>query len=101
MDTIFNQIINNFDFAYMFVINILTYFLIKIFDCFNGDKVLPIWQKRLLLVISIIIVTSIYIMCGYNNNIVLLNSAIVAPIAWSWFIRPVINKFGFGYKQNK
>ena len=100
MDTIFNQIINNFDFAYMFVVNIVTYFLIKFFDWFNGDKILHVWQKRLLLIISIIIVAYGYIMCGYNN-IVLINSSIVAPIAWSWFIRPVINKFGFGYKQNK
>ncbi len=25
----------------------------------------------------------------------------VAPISWSWILRPIITKFGFGYKQSK
>ena len=101
MDTIINQIISNFDFAYMFVVNILTYILIKIVDWANGDKVVPIWQKRLLLVISIIIVTCVYISVGCDNKIILVNSSIVAPIAWSWILRPIFNKLGAGYRQPK
>lgn len=101
MDTIINQIISNFDFAYMFVVNILTYILIKIVDWANGDKVVPIWQKRLLLIISIIIVTCVYIYVGYDNKIILVNSSIVAPIAWSWILRPIFNKLGAGYRQPK
>ncbi|UVY46335.1 MAG: hypothetical protein [Bacteriophage sp.] len=101
MDTIINQIISNFDFAYMFVVNILTYILIKIVDWANGDKVVPIWQKRLLLIISIIIVTCVYISVGYDNKIILVNSSIVAPIAWSWILRPIFNKLGAGYRQPK
>lgn len=101
MDTIINQIISNFDFAYMFVVNILTYILIKIVDWANGDKVVPIWQKRLLLVISIIIVTCVYISVEYDNKIILVNSSIVAPIAWSWILRPIFNKLGAGYRQPK
>lgn len=101
MDTIINQIINNFDFAYMFVVNILTYILIKIVDWANGDKAVPVWQKRALLVVSIIIVGCIYICTGYENKIILINSAIVAPIAWSWILRPVLTKIGIGYRQPK
>lgn len=101
MDTIINQIISNFDFAYMFVVNILTYILIKIIDWANGNKIVPIWQKRLLLIISIIIVACVYTFVGYDNKIVLVNSSIVAPIAWSWILRPIFIKLGAGYKQPK
>lgn len=101
MDTIINQIISNFDFAYMFVVNILTYILIKFVDWVNGDKVVPIWQKRLLLLVSIIIVTCVYISVGYDNKIILVNSSIVAPIAWSWVLRPIFTKIGAGYRQPK
>lgn len=101
MDTIINQIISNFDFAYMFVVNILTYILIKIIDWANGNKIVPIWQKRLLLIISIIIVACVYTFVGYDNKIILVNSSIVAPIAWSWILRPIFIKLGAGYKQPK
>lgn len=101
MDAIINQIISNFDFAYMFVVNILTYILIKVIDWANGNKIVPIWQKRLLLIISIIIVTCVYTFVGYDNKIVLVNSSIVAPIAWSWILRPIFIKLGVGYKQPK
>ena len=101
MDAIINQIISNFDFAYMFVVNILTYILIKVIDCANGNKIVPIWQKRLLLIISIIIVACVYTFVGYDNKIILVNSSIVAPIAWSWILRPIFIKLGAGYKQPK
>lgn len=101
MDAIINQIISNFDFAYMFVVNILTYILIKIIDWANGNKIVPIWQKRLLLIISIIIVACVYTFVGYDNKIILVNSSIVAPIAWSWILRPIFIKLGAGYKQPK
>lgn len=101
MDAIINQIISNFDFAYMFVVNILTYILIKVIDWANGNKIVPIWQKRLLLIISIIIVACVYTFVGYDNKIILVNSSIVAPIAWSWILRPIFIKLGAGYKQPK
>lgn len=101
MESIFNQIISNFDFAYMLIINLVTYFIIKCIDYFNGPLAVPIIGKRISLIVSIIIVTSIYIYIGYNNKIILFNSAIVSPVAWSWILRPIFIKLGFGYKQNK
>lgn len=100
IDFIVNQIMTNFDFAYMVVVNILTYLFIKFIDTANGDKAVSILVKRLMLIISIILVTGVYILSGYDNKIVLLNSAIAAPVAWSWIFRPIIVKFGIGYKRN-
>lgn len=100
IDFIVNQIMTNFDFAYMVVVNILTYLFIKFIDTANGDKAVSILVKRLMLIISIVLVTGVYILSGYDNKIVLLNSAIAAPVAWSWIFRPIVVKFGIGYKRN-
>ena len=47
-----NQIINNFNFAYMLSINILTYMLIKTLDYFNKDKQVNLFIKRLIDIIA-------------------------------------------------
>lgn len=99
LDVIIDKIINNFDFAYMFIVNVLTYIIIKIIDYVNGAAKVPTWTKRLILVISIIVVSTIYVILDYDNEIVLLNSAILAPVFWSWIMRPIFKKFGIGYKQ--
>lgn len=101
MDSIFNQIINHFDFTYMLVINLMTYFIIKCIDYMNGPVAVPTIGKRIALIAAIIIVTSVYISIGYNDKIILFNSAVASPVAWSWVLRPIFIKMGFGYKQNR
>lgn len=98
IDFIINQIIHNFDFAYMFTVNILTYLIIKLVDRLNGNKYVSILAKRLILIGAIIIVGIVYYINDYNI-IVLINSAIAAPVFWSWVLRPICNKFKIGYKQ--
>lgn len=98
MNEIINKLIGNFDFGYMLVVNVLTYLIIKVVDSIDNRPTIPIVEKRIYLFVSILIVTGIYILIGYEDNIVLINSAILAPIAWSWIFRPIINKLGLGYK---
>lgn len=100
MEHIINQLINNFDFALMLIINVITYGCIKIIDEINGDKLPTTWQKRIVLVITAVLVGIIY---RYTTNIpiiVIINSCIVAPIAWSWIAKPIANKLGIDYKKN-
>lgn len=99
MDNIIEQLINNFDFTYMLVVNVLTYILIKVLDYVNGYKRVKVYQKRILLVVAIFIVAGVYKINDYENNIVLINSSIMAPVAWSWIFKPICNKIGIGYKQ--
>lgn len=99
LDKIINQILNNFDFAYMLTVNVLTYILIKVEDYRNKRRKVSTIVKRLFLLISIIIVTIVYLIFNYSNNIVLVNSAILSPIFWSWVLKPIFIKFGIGYKQ--
>ena len=99
IDVIVNGILSNFDFGFMFIVNVLTYIIIKVIDYFNGDNKVPTWQKRCVLVISIAAMAGIYIAAGYDNTIMLVNSAILAPVFWSWVVSPILKKLGVGYKD--
>lgn len=99
IDVIVDGILSNFDFGFMFIVNVLTYIIIKVIDYFNGDNKVPTWQKRCVLVISIVAMIGIYITAGYDNTIMLVNSAILAPVFWSWVVSPILKKLGIGYKD--
>lgn len=99
IDVIVDGILSNFDFGFMFIVNVLTYIIIKVIDYFNGDNKVPTWQKRCILVISIATMAGIYIAAGYDNAIMLVNSAILAPVFWSWVVSPILKKLGVGYKD--
>lgn len=99
IDTIVDGILSNFDFGFMFIVNVLTYIIIKVIDYFNGDNKVPTWQKRCVLVISIFTMAMIYIASGYDNTIMLVNSAVLAPVFWSWVVSPILKKLGVGYKD--
>lgn len=99
IDVIVNGILSNFDFGFMFIVNVLTYIIIKVIDYFNGDNKVPTFHKRCILVLSIVTMTGIYIGVGYDNVIMLVNSAILAPVFWSWVVSPILKKLGVGYKD--
>ncbi len=94
-----NLIIENFDFSYMITINVLTYIVIKLLDYFNKQKKVKTNIKRIVLVISIIIITTAYVLTGYENYTILINSAICSPVFYSWVLRPILIKLNIGYKQ--
>ena len=99
IENILNLIVSNFDFSYMITINVLTYIIIKGLDYLNKDKNVKTITKRIVLVISIIIVTVSYILTNYQDYTVLINSAICAPVFYSWVLRPILIKCDIGYKK--
>ena len=99
IDNIINGLISQFDFAYMLGINIITYIFVQIWDNVNGEKLLTTWQKRLMMLLATVISLISYKICHYNNDIILFNSTIAAPVFWSWVLKPILDKFGIGYKK--
>lgn len=98
---IFNEILqnltSNFDFSYCVVVNILTYILITCFiDIVRGN--ITRFMKRLILVISMIIVGIVYCLVGVEVKLII-NSAIITPVSWSWIIKPILARFGYDYKD--
>ena len=99
MEELLQQMINNFDFAYMFSINVLTYILIKIVDYFNKDKKVSLLIKRLILIFSIILLCILYKFTTNIDNNVLINSTIAAPVFYSWVLKPILKKYNLNYNE--
>lgn len=97
MDSIINIIINNFDISYCITVNILTYIIITVLINFNHKDISRV-LKRVILIVAIIVVAIVYYNIGVDNK-VLVNSAILAPVSWSWVIKPIVTKLGYDYKQ--
>lgn len=100
MELIIAQLIDNFDFALILILNIITYMTIKILDEINKEKNVTTWQKRLIFVVSAIIVGTIYYFASDVKLIKIIDSIIIAPVAWSWLAKPIANKIGIDYKKH-
>lgn len=99
MEQIISQLINNFDFALIATINIATYSIIKIIDDINKDKIVTIWQKRIVFIIISIIIGISYYFLSDVKSIIIIDSIIISPVAWSWLIKPIVKKLNIDYKQ--
>ena len=97
INNIINALISQFDFTYCVIVNIMTYLIINfMIKLVGGNIVVPI--KRIVLLFSIIVIAAIYYFLGTDIK-VLVNSAILAPVSWSWIFKPIANKLGWDYKQ--
>lgn len=89
--------LNSFDFAYCIIVNVLTYIIVKVItDVIH--KNLTKWNKRIVLVGVILSIGVLYYFVG-NNITTLINSAILAPVFWSWVMKPICSYFNIDYKQ--
>lgn len=100
MEQIINQLIANFDFGLMFILNVVTYVVIKLTDEINKDKIVTTWQKRIIFVCASLIIGCVYYFLSDVKPIVIIDSTIVAPIAWSWLAKPIAIKLGIDYRKN-
>lgn len=102
MQQTFQQIIDttlsSFDFGFCLIVNILTYIIIKIIDEVNKEKEVTVWQKRLVLIASILSIGGIYYAIG-NDVKLLINSAILAPVSWSLIFKPICKLLKIDYKK--
>lgn len=86
----------SFDFAYCVTVNILTYLIIT--GLAKKEKSLPKWGKRLVLIIDVIVLGIIWYVATKDIRLVL-NSAILAPVFWSWVMKPICQYFKLDYKD--
>lgn len=100
MHEIIDQVINNFDIAYMLSINILTYLVIKVIDYFNKYEKVKLIIKRLVLIICTIICCVVYKFFTYIDTQILINSTIAAPVFYSWVMKPFLQRINIGYRRD-
>ena len=88
--------LESFDFAYCITANILTYLIITILT--KNNKPLSTWCKRIVLIVDVIILGIIWYIATKDIRLVL-NSAILAPVFWSWVMKPICKVFNLDYKD--
>ena len=95
-----DNVLSNLDFGYMLSVNLLSYAMIKWADELNGPKPLSKTIKRLLSLLSgIIIGAVIYFITEEYSMIKLLYSFVLSLFSWDYIFRPMIKKFNIGYKK--
>lgn len=91
-------ILNNFDFGFVISVNIITYAIVKIIENIIKKKL-----KRIFKILATIVVTIgfdfIFIKYTEIDKQILLNSSILAPVAWDWVIKPICKLIKIDYKN--
>ena len=98
LEQIITTTLNSFDFGYCLIVNVLTYIVIKLIDEINKEKEVTTWMKRLILFAIILLTGVVYYAIGQDVKLVV-NSAILAPVSWSWIFKPICKKLKVDYKQ--
>lgn len=99
-EQLFQYVASNFDFAFVISINVVAYLIITLIGYITKKKVSKVIK------IGITIATSIMLFFLYGgitdaNREVLLNSSILAPVAWDWIIKPLCNWIKIDYKKEE
>ena len=95
---IINTTLESFDFSYCITVNILTYIIITLIGSKIKKVTTSVWAKRSVLLASIVIIGVVYYAIDINIKLIL-NSAIVTPVFWSWIMKPICKYFKLDYKQ--
>ena len=98
ISNIIQTTLESFDFAYCIIVNILTYFVISTINNKRGNKDINTWAKRVVLLAIILSTGVLYYLIGSDIR-VLLNSAILSPVFWSWVLKPICKHFKIDYKD--
>lgn len=95
---IIDILLENFDISYCIAVNIATYVIIKCIDDINGKKIVPRYCKRIILLLVIIVMAVIYHFVGVNIKVII-DSAILAPVSWSWIFKPLCGRLNIDYRK--
>lgn len=98
IEEIINTTLQSFDFAFCITVNVLTYIIIKILIEARPFNKVSTWTKRLITLISILIVSLAYYLDNADTKLII-NSSILAPVFWSWIGKPIMKKLKFDYNN--
>ncbi len=96
MDILLEQLISNYNFNLILSINIISYLIIQLLH-----KIM-FTPKGIKILITILVSIAAGILYHFISDIsteVLINSVILAPLAWDWVFKPILNKIGIDYKE--
>lgn len=100
LNDIIQTTLSSFDFAFCIIINLLTYFINIILIDIRKGKELSKWIKRLVMSITILSTGVVYSIIGQDIRLIL-NSAILAPVSWSFIFKPICKKLNIDYTNKE
>ena len=89
--------LDSFDFGYCIIVSVLTYLTIVVVNDLKKNK-LQTWGKRGILLAIISFTGVLYYLIGSDTKL-LINSAILSPVFWSWVMKPICKRFKIDYKD--
>lgn len=99
-EQLFQYVATNFDFAFVISINIVAYLIITLIGYITKKEVNKAIKIGITIGVSIIL-SFLYGGITNVNKEVLLNSSILAPVAWDWVIKPLCKWIKIDYKQEE
>lgn len=97
MDELISQVISNYNFNLILSINIISYLIIQLL---HKIMFTPKGIKILITIVVSIAAGILYHFISDTSTEVLVNSVILAPLAWDWVFKPILNKIGIDYKED-
>lgn len=97
-EQLFQYVATNFDFAFVISINVVAYLIIQLIGFATKKEV----TKAIKVLVTIGVSIGLYFLYRGTTNIdqeILLNSAILAPVAWDWIIKPICKWIKLDYKH--
>ena len=98
INSIFELILNNFNFGLILSINALVYGLIKLCDLFK-PKVTPKIIKIAITICSSVLLGILYWKLADLSLEVILNSCICATLIWDWILKPILKRIKIDYNN--
>lgn len=94
LEEIIHNTLNSFDFAFCIVVDIITYLIVKMANEYEYCSTK--WSKRVVLLCVIVAIGIVYGLFGVDNKLIF-NSAILAPVFWSWIMKPICKYYNIDY----
>ena len=98
-EQLFQYVATNFNFAFVISINVIAYLIITLIGYLTKKEV----TKAIKICITIGVSIALFFLYGGITDInkdILLNSSILAPVAWDWVIKPLCKWIKIDYKDN-
>ena len=98
-EQLFQYVATNFNFAFVISINVVAYLIITLIGYLTKKEV----TKAIKICITIGVSIALFFLYGGITDIskdILLNSSILAPVAWDWVIKPLCKWIRIDYKDD-
>lgn len=96
------EVMSNFDFAYMLIVNVITYLIIKLIDTWNGNRVVQTWVKRVVALSTGVVIGYLVYIWG-ADPVTIFYSFIISLVSWDVIFKPIFRLIHIDYnsKSNK